>query len=180
MHCRKSECDEGHTPPQPLKKCIRLLGRSSPIEQRRWCRAQCLMWGVRGAFPPASATWLGKSPTCRRYVGPTAKSRHIWPTGPRRADTKSFPTHFFVSGIADFLQIFSSTRGTYGVILNNPFSQVTILHPSHIILSTHKYSSLHPSSRSSISQHRISQHLPPQHKLQENIEPAHPCQSISR
>jgi hypothetical protein len=52
-------------------------------------------------------TWLGKSPTCRRHVGPTAKSRHIWPTGPRRADTISFPTHFCVSGIADFLQIFS-------------------------------------------------------------------------
>ena len=53
------------------------------------------------------AAWLGKSPTCRRHVGPTAKSRHIWPTGPRRADTISFPTHFCVSGIADFLQIFS-------------------------------------------------------------------------
>jgi hypothetical protein len=51
--------------------------------------------------------WLGKSPTCRQHVGPTAKSRHIWPTGPRRADTISFLTHFCVSGIADFLQIFS-------------------------------------------------------------------------
>jgi hypothetical protein len=45
----------GCTPPQPLKNCIRLLGGSSPIEQRRWRGAQCLVWGVRGAFPPASA-----------------------------------------------------------------------------------------------------------------------------
>jgi len=61
--------------------------------------------------------WLGKSPTCRQHVGPTVKSQHIWTTGPQRADTNLFPTHFFVSGIADFLQIFSSTRGTYGVII---------------------------------------------------------------
>jgi len=50
-----SECVEGHTPPQPRKNCIRLLGGSSPIERRRWRGAQCLVWGVRGAFPPASA-----------------------------------------------------------------------------------------------------------------------------
>jgi len=65
-----------------------------------------------GFSPCAPSPWLGKSPTWRRHVGPTAKNRHIWPTGPRRADTNSFPTHFFVSGIAEFLQIFSSTRGT--------------------------------------------------------------------
>jgi len=52
-------------------------------------------------------SWLGKSPTCRRHVGPTAKSRHFWPTLPSRADTNLFPTLFFVLGIADFLQIFS-------------------------------------------------------------------------
>ncbi len=56
--------------------------------------------------------WLGKSPTCRRHVSPTAKSRHFWPTLPSRADTNSFPTLFFVSGIADFLQIFSSNHRT--------------------------------------------------------------------
>jgi hypothetical protein len=49
------ELFEGHTPPQPRKNCIRLLGGSSLIERRRWRGAQCLMWGVRGAFPPASA-----------------------------------------------------------------------------------------------------------------------------
>ena len=87
-------------------------------------------------------TWLGKLPTCRRHVGPTAKSWHIWPTGPRRADTNLFPTLFFVSGIADFLQIFSkyqsyiqSNHRTNWYVLNNPLSQVTFFHPSHIMVT---------------------------------------------
>jgi len=63
-------------------------------------------WGSLGRIAAVSS-WLGKSPTCRRHVCPTAKSRHFWPTRPRRADTNSFPTLFFVSGFADFLQIFS-------------------------------------------------------------------------
>ena len=60
--------------------------------------------------PPAVVVSPPPPPTCRQHVGPTAENRHIWPTGPRRADTNLFPTHFFVSGIANFLQIFSSTR----------------------------------------------------------------------
>ena len=75
-------------------------------------------------------TWLGKSPTCRQHVGPGP------PTRPSCADTNSFPTLFFVSGIADFLQIFLCTKGTYREIIVQtgmyyPFSQVTFLHPSH-------------------------------------------------
>ncbi len=65
----------------------------------------------RSEFSKGELPWLGKSPTCRRHVGPTAKSRHFWTTLPSRADTNSFPTLFCVSGIADFLQ------GTYGVII---------------------------------------------------------------
>jgi len=43
------------------------------------------------------------SATCR----PDSQKSAHWPTGTRQADTNSFPTHFFVLGIADFLQIFS-------------------------------------------------------------------------
>ena len=82
------------------------------------------------------------SATCRRHVGPTAKSRHFWPTRPSRADTNSFPTLFLCRGLPTFFKFSLSTRGTYGVIivqtgmyvLNNPFSQVTFLHPSHNII----------------------------------------------
>jgi hypothetical protein len=52
--------------------------------------------------------WLGS---------PTAKSRHIWPTGPRRADTNSFPTLFLCQGLPTFSKFSLSTRGTYGVII---------------------------------------------------------------
>ena len=62
-------------------------------------------------------TWLGKSPTCRRHVGPTAKSRHFWPTRPSRADTNSFPTLFLCRGLPTFFKFSLSTRGTYGVII---------------------------------------------------------------
>ena len=34
---------------------ICLLGGLSPINLRRQNEAQCLMWGVRGAFPPLAA-----------------------------------------------------------------------------------------------------------------------------
>ena len=70
------------------------------------------------------------SATCRRHVGPTAKSRHFWPTRPSRADTNSFLTLLCVLGFADFLQIFSkyqryiSNHRTNWYVLNNPFSQV--------------------------------------------------------
>jgi hypothetical protein len=37
------------------KNYIRLLGGLSPIDLTRWCRAQGLMWGTRGPFPPSTA-----------------------------------------------------------------------------------------------------------------------------
>ncbi len=43
-------------------------------------------------------TWLGKSPTCRQHVGPTAKCRHFWLTSPCRGDTKPIPTQYFCVG----------------------------------------------------------------------------------
>jgi len=42
---------EGHTPPQHPQYYIRLLGGSSPINLTHRNEAQCLLWGVRGAFP---------------------------------------------------------------------------------------------------------------------------------
>jgi hypothetical protein len=39
----------------PLKKYIRKLGGSSSIHLKRQRWAQDLMWGARGAFPPAAA-----------------------------------------------------------------------------------------------------------------------------
>ena len=61
--------------------------------------------------------WLGKLPTCRQHVGPTAKSWHFWPTRPSRADTNSFPTLFLCRGLPTFSKFSLSTRGTYGVII---------------------------------------------------------------
>jgi len=46
---------EGHTPPQHPQNYIRLLGGPSPINLTRRNEAQCLMWGIRGAFPPSAA-----------------------------------------------------------------------------------------------------------------------------
>jgi len=46
---------EGQTPPQHPQHYIRLLGGSSPINLKRQNEAQCLVWGVRGAFPPSAA-----------------------------------------------------------------------------------------------------------------------------
>ena len=77
-----------------------------PIPHASWVSG-CAVSAMISSCSGQNRTWLGKSPTCQRHVGLTAKSRHIWPTGPRRADTISFPTHFCVSGTADFLQIFS-------------------------------------------------------------------------
>ena len=74
--------------------------RARHIDHRVDANARSMMAGF------GRPTWLGKSPTCRRHVGPTAKSWHFWPTRPSRADTNSF-RHFFVSGFAYFLQIFS-------------------------------------------------------------------------
>ena len=99
---------------------------------------------ARSTSSAFSFPWLGKSPTCRRHVGPTAKSRHFWPTWPSRADTNSFPTHFLRRVLPTFSKFSLSTRGTYPenhrtnwYVLNNPFSQVTFLHPSqHNIIVT--------------------------------------------
>ena len=85
-----------------MLQCVGRDGSSAGGMQLQWFPS-----GDRWVLMSSRSSWLGKLPTCRRQVGPTAKSRHIWPTGPRRADTNSFPTHYFVSGIADFLQIFS-------------------------------------------------------------------------
>ncbi len=46
---------EGHTPPQHPQNYIPLLEGSSPINLTRRNEAQCLVWGVRGAFPPSAA-----------------------------------------------------------------------------------------------------------------------------
>ncbi len=46
---------EGHTHPQPTPKYIPKLGRLSSIHSKHWRRAQGLMWGARGPFPPAVA-----------------------------------------------------------------------------------------------------------------------------
>jgi len=53
---------------------------------------------------------LAMLPTCRRNVSPTAKSRHIWPTGPRQADTNSFPTLFLCWGLPTFSKFSPRTR----------------------------------------------------------------------
>ena len=50
-----NECFEGHTPTQHPQHYIRLLGGSSPINLMRRNEVQCLVWGVRGAFPPSAA-----------------------------------------------------------------------------------------------------------------------------
>ena len=46
---------EGHTPPQHPQHYIRLLGGSLPINLTCRNEAQCLVWGVTGAFPPSAA-----------------------------------------------------------------------------------------------------------------------------
>ena len=46
---------EGQTPPQHPQHYIRLLGGSSPINLTHQNKVQCLVWGVRGAFPPSAA-----------------------------------------------------------------------------------------------------------------------------
>ncbi len=43
---------EGHTHPQPPQNT---LGGLSHIHSKHLCRAQGLMWGARGPFPPAAA-----------------------------------------------------------------------------------------------------------------------------
>ena len=48
-------CLEGYPPPDPGKKCIRLLGGSSSINSTCQRRTKGLMWGARGPFPPAAA-----------------------------------------------------------------------------------------------------------------------------
>jgi len=53
---------EGHTPPQHPQHYIRLLGGLSPINLTRRNEAQCLVWGVRGAFPPSAAMVVMVSP----------------------------------------------------------------------------------------------------------------------
>ena len=46
---------ESHTPPQHPQQYIRLLGGLAPINLTRLNEAQCLVWGIRGAFPPLAA-----------------------------------------------------------------------------------------------------------------------------
>ena len=43
------------TPPQHPQHYFRLLGGSLPINLTRQNEAQCLVWGVTGAFPPSAA-----------------------------------------------------------------------------------------------------------------------------
>jgi hypothetical protein len=49
------ECFEGRTPPQHPQHYIRLLGESLPINLTHRNKAQCLVWGITGAFPPSAA-----------------------------------------------------------------------------------------------------------------------------
>jgi hypothetical protein len=52
------KCIEGHTPPQHPQNYIRLLRGSSliwTINLTHQHEAQCLVWGVRWAFPPSAA-----------------------------------------------------------------------------------------------------------------------------
>ena len=46
---------EGHTPPQHPLNYIRLRWGSLPINLTRQHKAQCLVCGVRGTFPPSAA-----------------------------------------------------------------------------------------------------------------------------
>ena len=46
---------EGHTPPRHPQNYIQLLRRSWPINLTHQHKAQCLMWGIRWAFPPLVA-----------------------------------------------------------------------------------------------------------------------------
>ncbi len=54
MHHRRKHF-EGHKHPQPPQQYICKLGGLSPIHLMHRCRAQGLMWGTRGPFPPAAA-----------------------------------------------------------------------------------------------------------------------------
>jgi hypothetical protein len=45
----------GHTSPQHPQNYIRLLGGLSPINLTHQNKVQCLVWGIRGAFPPSAA-----------------------------------------------------------------------------------------------------------------------------
>jgi hypothetical protein len=51
---RTKERFESHTHPKWPQKYIRKLGGLSPIHLKRWRRAQGLMWGARGPFPPVA------------------------------------------------------------------------------------------------------------------------------
>jgi hypothetical protein len=58
--------------------------------------------------------WLGKLPTYRQHVGPTAKCWHFWPTSPCRGDTKPIPTQYFCVGDCRHSpNLYFSTRATY-------------------------------------------------------------------
>jgi hypothetical protein len=52
---KKKERFEGHTSTQHPQHYIRLLKGLSSINLTRWNGAQCLVWGVRGAFTPSAA-----------------------------------------------------------------------------------------------------------------------------
>jgi len=54
-HRQKKEHFEGHTSTQHPQHYIRLLKGLSSINLTRWNGAQCLVWGVRGAFTPSAA-----------------------------------------------------------------------------------------------------------------------------
>ncbi len=50
-----SLCLEGYPPPDPGKKCNRLLGGLSSFNSTHWRGTKGLMWGARGLFLPAAA-----------------------------------------------------------------------------------------------------------------------------
>ena len=77
------------------------------------------------------------SATCR----PDSQKLALLADSAKSCRHKFVPDIFFVSGFADFLQIFSkyqryirSNHRTNWYVLNNPFSQVAFLHPSQYII----------------------------------------------
>ena len=122
------------SPPQPEGK-VSLKTRAIALHNRvlNLGAKKSVGFTIQIIFHLPCSSWLGKLLTCGRHVGPTAKSWHIWPTGPQRADTNIVPDTFFVSGIAR-----SNHRTNWYVSLNNSFSQVTCLHPSHIMVTARR------------------------------------------
>ncbi len=88
-----------------LRKAVKKVRPdSTPDKLKRYSAHSVRVWAC---VLLDKAAWLGKLPTRRQHVAPTAKCWHIWPTCPCRGDTKLILTHFFVSVIANIHPIFT-------------------------------------------------------------------------